>query len=1468
MVQRNDDPQPIDRDLAPEADDEDDRLGEAIEEYLALAERGQAPQLEAFLAKHDDLKDDLRAALEGLELVHGLVGQASGSSLNSMHGGGSARWLESGHRIAGYRVVRELGRGGMGTVYEAVHVGLDRPVALKVLGTHAAPDSSARRRFLNEAKTAAGLHHTHIVPVFDVGQVAGLCYYAMQRIEGSGLDRVVRHLRRSRPAGVGPAGSSSLADAAAVASSFGSRFGHIWHRVSPGWLWRHPWPVSTVTRAAAPVANGGPDCTQPPAVQARLGQEGLALLPPMPTGDSTASWASRRSELRDRRESLPATRDHGAERSGSMIGLAGSPVKKSSGRDDEPPPFEPPRGSAYFRWVASVGFQAADALAHAHHQGVIHRDVKPSNLLIDAKGSIWVTDFGLARRLADPGLTHHDSLLGTPRYMSPEQARTAGKIDGRTDVYSLGATLYELLTLRPPFDGQSAAELVDQIGRDDPIPPRHLEPRVPRDLETIVLKALAKRPVDRYATAAELAEDLARFLSHAPVKARRIGPVGRLWRVARRHPWSAAVTTAAAALIVAITTYSYVRILANQAEVSAANEALKLALDEAKAANRESQAAQRAQILKTAQMLEATDKPDRRGQGLDLISEAVKLRLSNNERGEFRDEAVKFLVLRDVLTRQPLSTGPGMGLTFGPQGHRIWVLSADNDTLSLWDPEQGRALMRLPLRGGPSPVAGEADPAAAGAEPGAGQVAGASTVDGRPRPRNVVPTNSFRSFGRSVAMAGNYLAVLLPEESGVTLIDAMTGTPLRKLTSPGHSIIGVIADATGHRLVTIEQTQDSSPSTDEKGPTADGEAPAPRWEYQVNLWDMDHLDEPPITVDPWQRPPQGHGARDGSFSRPPQGRAPDWPPLVAVSPDGKTIAIAPPNNPFDTSVRLFSVQDGEPRRRPINNQTEVSALALGPNGMMAVAGRGQVRLYDIDNGGAAYVTSFQTDSASFTWLMRFSPLGMLAMARRGGPIEIWDPAAQTRVAELPGSEQAFDLAFSPDGRTLAAVGRTETMSVWIIQDSAMRTQLSGFDARPTSLAFGPDGILAGAGLDGGVWISRNGRCPESGPTMPLAAVHDGDPSAGRTGPAARGPGSGPGPGSSPALSQVVQSGPAPQPPRGGPGFGGRQRDGGRGGPRGGGPAGPVHNEDRPTSLAFDAQGRLVVHELAGVRIWPAGSILEQPASAFHRLPDMPQTGFRMPRISRTDDGRIMALLRQTSVYLWRAEAPDRLVPVIPPPRSRTTAPTTATSPAGSSARTKASGGDPSQPFRTVQLAPGGHRIYLIDLTGHLHVWDIDGSPGDAELHAAERIPAFPPLDPLSNLALRPDGAILAAGDRSGTVTLIDTARASVVASIKPSGDESETFYRYIALAFSPDGRTLAVGSAQQGTISLYSLDPPRSPQLRLRLPGHHGLVANLVFDATGTRLATTAGNDPIVEVWDIDLIKRELVGMGLGTNLR
>ena len=163
------------------------------------------------------------------------------------------------------------------------------------------------------------------------------------------------------------------------------------------------------------------------------------------------------------------------------------------------------------------------------------------------------------------------------------------------------------------------------------------------------------------------------------------------------------------------------------------------------------------------------------------------------------------------------------------------------------------------------------------------------------------------------------------------------------------------------------------------------------------------------------------------------------------------------------------------------NQPQLSALALGPNAMLATAGRGTVRIYDLDN--PTFPTSL-TPTQNVTWLMRFSPQGSLLALAGLGQIELWDPVAHSLVNQLPNSEQASDVAFSPDGRTLAAVGRAGGTLVWNVIDSAMRTQLSGFDARPSSLAFGADGVLAGGGWDGTVWFWRDGRCPEIGAAWP------------------------------------------------------------------------------------------------------------------------------------------------------------------------------------------------------------------------------------------------------------------------------------------------------------------------------------------------------------------------------------------------
>jgi serine/threonine protein kinase len=216
-----------------------------------------------------------------------------------------------------------------------------------------------------------------------------------------------------------------------------------------------------------------------------------------------------------------------------------APAKTQPGSDDPAVPLAPGssnRTRFFFRAVAELGIQAAEALESAHSLGVIHRDVKPANLLIDARGSLWVTDFGLAQFHAEPGLTITGDLVGTLRYMSPEQALgRRGIIDHRTDIYSLGVTLYELLTLRPAFTDDDRQDLLRQIGDEEPLSSRRLNAAIPRELETIILKAMAKEPGSRYATAQEQADDLRRFLESKPIRARRPGLLDRAVKWSRRH---------------------------------------------------------------------------------------------------------------------------------------------------------------------------------------------------------------------------------------------------------------------------------------------------------------------------------------------------------------------------------------------------------------------------------------------------------------------------------------------------------------------------------------------------------------------------------------------------------------------------------------------------------------------------------------------------------------------------------------------------------------------------------------------------------------------------------------------------------------------------------------------------------------------------------------------------------------------
>jgi serine/threonine protein kinase/WD40 repeat protein len=395
-----------------------------VDELIARLQAGEVPDWPTLAREHPEYVGRLRSMAQALEAL-GDLSRAGNSALSGVAPLPVAEEFVPGV-LGDFRILREVGRGGMGVVYEAEQVSLNRGVALKVLPLAATMDPRQLERFRHEARAAALLHHPHIVPVYGVGCERGVHYYAMQLIEGCSLAAVIDVLRGADPGGKEPEND--------------------------------------------------------------------------PTGPYAPSDATPTRSLAD---------------------LNTVPLQ---------------RGRGHIRRVAELVAQAADALEYAHGMGVVHRDVKPANLLLDAGGDIWVTDFGLARLGEGPGLTVSGDLLGTLRYMSPEQALAKhGLVDHRTDVYSLGATLYELLTLRPAVDGASKQEVLHRLAFAEPVAPRKLDRSVPAELETVTLKALAKNPAERYATAQELADDLRRFLDDRPTLARPPGPLQRLRKWSHRH---------------------------------------------------------------------------------------------------------------------------------------------------------------------------------------------------------------------------------------------------------------------------------------------------------------------------------------------------------------------------------------------------------------------------------------------------------------------------------------------------------------------------------------------------------------------------------------------------------------------------------------------------------------------------------------------------------------------------------------------------------------------------------------------------------------------------------------------------------------------------------------------------------------------------------------------------------------------
>ncbi|TWU67473.1 serine/threonine-protein kinase [Crateriforma conspicua] len=385
------------------------------EDFAMRIRQGERPDIESFAASHPEHADILRQMLPSIEAMEKLnVGGTRRDISATTTGALSADDDLSFHcfiapeTIGDFRIVRQIARGGMGVVYEAVQESLGRHVALKVMSWRAADHPSHRQRFQREAEAIAGLHHTNIVAVYGVGQQDDLLFYAMHLVDGV-----------------------SLADL---------------------------------------LAGTGPD----------IGVD-------LQNDRQTAAW------------------------------------------------------------IATI----ADALQYAHGQGVLHRDIKPANLMVDRDHHVWLTDFGLAADPSSDRFTQTGEIVGTLRYMAPEQLK--GHLDVRSDVYCLGLTLYELLTGRAAIQG-TPAELLSAENRRRIAPPRSLRATIPSDLQTIVMKAVSEDPTHRYATAGEFRDDLQRFLAGRPIAARRVGAMERSWRWAKRNPGIASLSGTVLVLLLSVIT--------------------------------------------------------------------------------------------------------------------------------------------------------------------------------------------------------------------------------------------------------------------------------------------------------------------------------------------------------------------------------------------------------------------------------------------------------------------------------------------------------------------------------------------------------------------------------------------------------------------------------------------------------------------------------------------------------------------------------------------------------------------------------------------------------------------------------------------------------------------------------------------------------------------------------------------------
>ena len=991
--------------MADPSGDEREAIEVLAEEFLQRRRRGETPSMKEYVERYPELADEIRELFPALAVMHDI--DPAPAELGESRAGPPPR------QLGDYRILRTIGRGGMGVVYEAEQLSLGRRVALKILSPQAVGDGRARERFRREARAAARLHHTNIVPVFDIGEEGASCYYAMQLIPGQGLDRVIEELRRLR-ARPEPGKASPAEDDMTVAV--------------PGEVGR---PADSPGGAAYSLLTGGFELRA-------QGHGPRAAGPSEPTPLPTTASAS------------------GRRAAGLSTSAAGQ--------------------RPYYRSVACVGQQAAQALAYAHARGVVHRDVKPSNLLLDEAGVVWVTDFGLAKT-DDDELTRTGELPGTLRYISPE--RFQGHCDERADVYALGLTLYELLVLEPAFASGDRLHLMEQIRHRDPPRPRAVDPRVPRDLETVVLKAIDKDPGRRYRSTADLGEDLRRFLADEPIRARRAGTAELVGRWCRRNP---AVAISLAAVFIALAagaaaaTFFGMRANAN---ARAADESADQARRDKTAADRarkETEAArdELQEHLYFAEMNLAGQAAESPG-GIRQVEELlVRWQPTGGEpdRRGWEWYFLRGLGPPPLLTLRKHAEAVG-GVSWSPDGRRL-ATPSDDHTIKLWDANTGREVRTL--RGHDAEVWNAAW------RPDGRRLASAGN-DGTVRVwdpdtgRELRRLRTYTSWRGQVSWSPDGRRLACPgRDNVIRLFDAETGREVAALGGHAANIYMAEWSPDGRRLASAARDGGyvwdaaSGAKTGELCSDAggfgavawspDGRRLAGSVDGEVKVWDADTI-----------RPTTSFTGHTGSAD------------AVRWSPDGKRVA----SGGSDQTVRVWDPDTGRETAALRHHTSRVRGLAWSPDGRRLASASvvRSVNVWDAAPGRDTFPLAGQRapERNGLSW----SPDGSRLAAADGDAVRVWDREAGREVAVLrPRGEVAYSLSWSPDGRRLAEGDWSGTVRVWDVTEGRELAAFPGHSNYVADVSWSPDGrLLASAAEDRSVriWDVCAGR--QLGPTLPL-----------------------------------------------------------------------------------------------------------------------------------------------------------------------------------------------------------------------------------------------------------------------------------------------------------------------------------------------------------------------------------------------